>query len=200
MMGDQQRSARRDFFREALGRVIRPVADYVEKREAPSRVRVVLRPPGAVAESHFEQTCERSGCCVASCPAGAIIAIDGPAAGGAGTPMIDPNVGACVICDGLVCTTVCPSGALRRLTDASAIRMGVAGVYEPLCLRSSGEDCRLCVDRCPVGDEAIRLVGDGPPSVVPDGCVGCGVCQLACPTDPKAVFVRPMSAGRLIRT
>jgi len=56
------------------------------------------------------------------------------------------------------------------------------------------EICDLCVAYCPLGEEAIVLkeVGDGKylPEVK-DGCVGCGVCQMLCPTDPKAIVVEP---------
>ena len=43
--------------------------------------------------------------------------------------------------------------------------------------------------------QAIRFVGDEPPEVLSPGCVGCGVCQLYCPTEPKAITVRPYGAA-----
>ena len=55
--------------------------------------------------------------------------------------------------------------------------------------------CDLCVIYCPIGEEAIELteVSDGKflPKVK-DGCVGCGVCQMVCPTTPQAIIVKPL--------
>ncbi len=57
------------------------------------------------------------------------------------------------------------------------------------------EICDLCVVYCPLGDEAIVLEETGGGKFVPkilDGCVGCGVCQMVCPTDPVAIVVEPV--------
>jgi len=57
------------------------------------------------------------------------------------------------------------------------------------------EICDLCVIYCPLGSEAIVLdkVEEGKflPKVL-DGCVGCGVCQMVCPTTPTAIIVKPI--------
>lgn len=188
---DHEHLRRREFFRNAVGRTIRPLADYLEERmgKAPAEWGR-LRPPGAIGEDRFNDTCLRCGNCVTICPATAIFSLGDDAGKAAGTPVIDPDQAACVVCDGLKCTHVCPSGALQPLFHASDIDMGVAEVYPSLCVRSSGEACRLCVDLCPLGASAIRFVDDGPPEVLAAGCVGCGVCQLYCPTSPKAIVVK----------
>lgn len=113
-----------------------------------------------------------------------------------GTPYVDPDKQACVICDELACMKACPSGALK-LVDRFAIRMGLAEVNHDLCVRSEGEDCRICIERCPLGDIAIRLDGAGrvlviDPEFTGQGCTGCGVCQQHCPTRPlRAIVVFP---------
>lgn len=182
-------SPRRLFFREAFGRALRPMADFLEKRSPLSPTRNYLRPPGAVAEQDFLSACQRCGKCIEVCPAHCIFAVsdDGPAAG---TPVIDPDKAPCVVCEGLKCTHVCPSGALLPLLDPRGIHMGTAEVYRALCVRSHGEACTLCVERCPIGSAAIRFDDDGPPEVL-SGCVGCGVCQFYCPTAPKAIGTKP---------
>ncbi len=194
--GDEHNLQRRDFFRDAASRMVRPLLDYVGPRIERSVRRQILRPPGAIEESQFADTCERCGACVEACPAEAIFPLGASdwraERGGAGTPVIDPGRAACVICDGLKCTHVCPSGALLPVLEPSSIQMGLAEVYDALCTRSRGEACSLCVDRCPLGKSAIRLDGEGPPHVLQGGCVGCGVCELHCPTSPKAVTVRPL--------
>jgi len=182
---------RRGFFRHAVTRVIGPIADYMENLTARRPASVLLRPPGAIEESAFLQTCHRCEACVKACPADAIYLLGRDAGEATGTPVIDPDRSPCVVCDGLHCTHVCESGALAVLNAPSLIRMGTAEVYETLCVRSGGEECSLCVDRCPMGEDALYFLGDGPPMVKLDGCVGCGVCQHVCPTSPKAIVVKP---------
>jgi ferredoxin len=181
---------RRFFFRDAAASVIRPIAELLADRLGGAPREPVLRPPGAIHEELFNDTCQRCGECVKACPAKAIFPL-GPIYGdAAGTPAIDPSRAACVVCDGLQCTQVCPSGALLRVYDPTLIRMGLAEVYTSLCVRARAEPCTECVDRCPLGKTAIHFPDDGPPEVL-DGCVGCGVCEQYCPTSPKAIVVRP---------
>ncbi len=59
------------------------------------------------------------------------------------------------------------------------------------------EICDLCVRECPIKD-AIRLepMSDDPNDkrrtpVVTDKCVGCGMCEMICPTEPAAIVVVP---------
>jgi ferredoxin-type protein NapG len=215
---------RRRFFREGLRGLLRPLADAVEPiheaakhlermeqlgARTPAAARpdpvaqrpasslhdvarsVALRPPGALPEQSFLDTCSRCGECVRVCPAQCIqIDSTGRLAGGA--PYIVPDVMACVVCDGLKCMHVCPSGALVP-TALGDIDMGTAVWDSATCVRRDGEDCTTCVDTCPVGTVAIELRGDRI-HVIPEGCIGCGVCQHECPTDPKSIVVIPVAA------
>lgn len=184
---------------------MRPVAEAIESRlpspdvwgaASTPREPILLRPPGAVAEDVFAATCRRCGACVSVCPVHAIFALDVHADDprGRGTPVINADLAACVVCDGLKCTTVCPSGALRPLKDAFEIHMGLAEVDRALCVRSHEQSCTICVDKCPIGARALRFVDGGPPEVMADGCVGCGVCQFYCPTTPRAIVVQSYHA------
>ncbi len=69
-----------------------------------------LRPPGARPEEEFVSICSRCGNCAHACPVQAIKLDHGGARAG-GVPYIDPDVSACVMCDGLFCMTQCPSSA-----------------------------------------------------------------------------------------
>ena len=170
-----------------------PVVDYLEKRlDIPLPVfRVVLRPPGAIPEQNFLQTCYRCGNCVDVCPAKAIRTMDAADVERVGTPFIDPDLAACVVCDELACMKACPSGALRPVASVSAIRMGLARWLGTECLRTRGQDCRICLEKCPIGGQAIRIGQAGAIEVMAAGCVGCGTCQFFCPTQPKALVVDP---------
>jgi ferredoxin-type protein NapG len=150
-----------------------------------------LRPPGAVAEKDFLRTCTRGGECVRACPAHCI-SIDATGKKGSGAPFIDVDAAACVVCNGLYCMDVCPSGALVP-TGINDIDMGTAVWYEASCTRHTGSDCQVCVDECPLGETAITVKGREI-IVNPLGCIGCGMCQQHCPTSPKSIVVIPKAA------
>lgn len=189
---------RRAFFREGVRELFRPLAALIDTGEPdpppatiPPPPAVWLRPPGAITESAFVDTCERCGNCAVACPVQAIRPYRGDDEKLKGTPIIDANAQACVACAEVACTQSCPSGALQRLTDATQIRMGIAIVSHGVCVRSHGEACTICVDTCPIGADAIDVSDKGRIRIHERGCVGCGVCQMYCPTSPKAVTVVP---------
>lgn len=187
------RSDRRDFFREALRRMAVPVSDAMDAI-APStpRERVHrLRPPGALPEADFLNTCFRSGTCMDVCPANAIRPMRSDDPNLSGTPVVIPSQGACVICTDLSCMRECPSGALK-LVERTAIRMGLAVLVPDRCVRLHGEDCTECIDFCPIGLTAIEIATANLPMVHPDACTGCGMCEQVCPTSPKAIVVWPL--------
>jgi ferredoxin-type protein NapG len=107
-----------------------------------------------------------------------------------GTPFIDPQMQACVVCEDLACMKVCPTGALQSV-PRHLIHIGVAEVRQDVCVRKHGDDCRLCVEKCPIGATAIHLAeGSGEVVVREEGCVGCGVCEMYCPTEPRAIVIK----------
>lgn len=201
---DRRRVNRRSFFRNGLRELLRPVVESIDEKitqlkdvlppEPTPATRPLsltfLRPPGALDEPMFLAKCSRCGDCVAACPANAIV-ISPSAANGA--PFIDANVAPCVVCTTLECMTVCPTGALEP-TPIKFIDMGTARWKPETCVRTRGEDCRICVDECPIGEVAISLDASGNVRVHDDGCVGCGVCQHRCPTIPKSIVVEPKAA------
>jgi ferredoxin-type protein NapG len=183
----KERHSRRGFFREVVKRYVEPAAEYLDAKAPPSRL-VILRPPGALPESDFLNVCEKCNACVAACPADAIrpIEVEGRLKG---TPGIVASEQPCVVCVDLDCMTACPTDALV-VTARNEIDLGVAVVDADQCVRSHGESCRHCVDFCPFGDRAIEIDEHGAISVL-DGCIGCGVCEQACPTSPKAICIQP---------
>ncbi|MBZ0242220.1 MAG: 4Fe-4S dicluster domain-containing protein [Bacteroidales bacterium] len=58
------------------------------------------------------------------------------------------------------------------------------------------EVCHLCVTECPIGEKAIvqRRSRSGRKLIphVLDGCTGCGVCQMVCPTPEPSIIVEPV--------
>src|ERR1700728_3643816 len=134
---------RRRFFRIGLSEILRPLASAAKPLErmarelgkldqpAPVRPEVWLRPPGSLSEAKFRETCKQTGDCVRACPVQAI-RLDASKAGG--VPYIEADASACVVCSGLKCMSVCPTGAIVA-TSINDIDMGTAVWHESSCLR-----------------------------------------------------------------
>ena len=64
------------------------------------------------------------------------------------------------------------------------------------------DPCDLCVRQCPIeGAISLKTVAGLPNDtaktpVVTDKCVGCGVCEMICPTEPAAIRIVPRVTGR----
>ncbi|MCC6466071.1 MAG: 4Fe-4S dicluster domain-containing protein [Planctomycetes bacterium] len=146
-----------------------------------------FRPPGAIHESKFLDTCSRCNKCVQACPEHVIHAAregEGPPAG---TPVLRPNHAACTLCGD--CMTACPTGALKP-TPVGEIRIGIAVVQPDTCLGYQGKYCLACREACPLEPNAIRFEGSQP-RVDSRICTGCGLCVHDCPTKPHSILVLP---------
>jgi len=168
------------------------------KRIPPADDIPLLRPPGALPEAQFLNLCEGSGACAEACPVDAILLLPRKENLDIDAPIIRPSIAACVLCDDLSCMKACPSGALK-LVHKESIRIGVAKIDPDECLAWSDMDdtCNYCVERCPIGETAIRIEvmekSKGP--VMGKECVGCGVCEYHCPSFPEAIKVFEYTAG-----
>ena len=172
-----------------------------------------LRPPGALPEDEFLSRCIRCFRCSDACPNRAIVPLDersgrdftrepGPAE--RGTPVIFPRRQACMLCQGvpgdeLLCTAACPTGALERVRKdpesiQAGVAMGTAVIDSNLCYSWNGASCGVCARACPFEGRALVLGLFERPTVNPDFCVGCGLCERACIRYPQAIAVRPRGA------
>ena len=122
---------------------------------------------------------------------------------GVWTPKFDTNVGYCEYeCN--LCGRVCPTSAIKNISVERKMgtRMGLAEIDQRICLPwAKGTECIVCEEHCPVAEKAIKLVEkkgkDGRvlklPSVEPEFCVGCAICEFKCPVGPtKAIRVKPL--------
>ena len=64
------------------------------------------------------------------------------------------------------------------------------------------EICDLCVTECPIGDTAIimeeSIDKDGNTQFKPrilDGCTGCGVCVMVCPSTPDTIIIEKLETA-----
>lgn len=182
----------------------------------------LIRPPGSVEESEFLERCIKCDQCINACPTN-VLQPAGLAEGGVAslwTPVMNFNIGHCQLkCT--LCSEVCPTGAIRKITveeklgkgeyaEAGPIRLGTAFYDLGRCLPHAMEiPCVVCEEVCPVSPKAIQtkdveakdvfdnIVVLNKPFIVPDLCIGCGICQTECPvTDSRAVYVTPVGETR----
>jgi MauM/NapG family ferredoxin protein len=170
-----------------------------------ARTHGFLRPPGALAEKDFLAKCVRCGACLQACPTNALQpAVFQAGLEGLWTPVLVPASGYCEY-ECHRCTQVCPTRAIARLTldEKQQFKIGTAVIDRSLCYTyADGYNCAVCEEHCPVPEKAIRfrevevqnfrgkLKKVRQVYVVPDLCIGCGICESVCPrTDRAAIRV-----------
>lgn len=147
-----------------------------------------LRPPGALREKLFMQSCINCGVCAQVCPTECIKFFTQDLEGQVkpNTPYIIAADRACNLC--LECTKICPTGALMPVKEKKDVRMGLAILKEDLCLpyiKQGG--CGACYTICPVN--AVYLDRQRYPKVINKNCVGCGLCEEVCLQKVKAIRI-----------
>ncbi|MDV6031173.1 MAG: 4Fe-4S dicluster domain-containing protein [Phycisphaera sp. RhM] len=169
------------------GIAIEPVPPTAFDTAAPPRSFPVFRPPGAVAEHQFLAGCTRCGDCVDVCPHDAIVKAPDRMGAIAGTPTIDADANACLMCEDFPCISVCEPGVLSRSLPKT---IGTARVTEHLCLAHHSTTCTVCSERCPTA--GVISVSDGKPTIDEGACTGCGVCRYVCPAPENAILLMPL--------
>ncbi len=111
------------------------------------------------------------------------------------TPRLIPRLGYCEFSCTL-CGQVCPTGAIRKLSipEKEAFVIGTAIFDKGRCLPFADQSpCIVCEEHCPTHDKAIKFkevtvtnregntVHLMQPYVIPELCIGCGICENKCP-------------------
>jgi len=141
-----------------------------------SRNERLIRPPGALDEPDFLSRCIRCGECMKVCPTNSLQpAFTEGGLEGLWSPVATPRIGYCEpSC--VLCSEVCPTGAIWKLTprekgwvggvgDANpngeqtkSVRLGTAFYDRGRCLPwAMATDCIVCEEWCPVSPKAIYL-------------------------------------------
>lgn len=164
----------------------------------------LIRPPGALSEGEFVETCIKCGECMKVCPTNVLQPVLLEAGfDGIWTPKLVPRRkgerGGCPkYCN--LCTRVCPTDALRFLTlkEKWAFRIGLADLYRDRCIAWAwNQTCLVCYDYCPYHAIQLDNLGGIPrPSVIQDKCIGCGICEHRCPVKGSAILVSAHGESR----
>jgi len=185
--------SRRDFF-IAAGASLAAAPAVLATDGRVQRDLFLVRPPGAGEETDFLARCVRCGECIKVCLTQGLVPTHFEAGlTGLWTPRLLPRKGYCEYrCT--LCTQVCPTDALRPLTEAQKKKevIGLALLDRTRCLPwAKNEDCNVCEEMCPTAPKAIESRGRGrlKPHVIADRCVGCGICEYACPVEGPAAIV-----------
>ena len=162
----------------------------------------LIRPPGVV-DINFLEKCIRCGECSTVCPTNAIqMAISEARIEGFWTPVIVPRIGYCdYSCH--ACGLVCPVQAIPPLGLAEKREqvIGKAIIDRDRCLPwAEDTECIVCEEMCPVAEKAIELeetqiksaqgelITLQKPVMIPDLCIGCGICENKCPVSGIAAI------------
>ena len=144
------------------------------------RPKAEIRPPWALAEALFTDTCTRCNDCLGACPERIVVIGDG------GYPTIDFRRGECTFCGD--CVSACQPLALVRSKEGQPAWSHQA-VIGDTCLPHRGVECRVCEDFCDA--RAIRFtprLGGSPlPVIATEKCTGCGACVAPCPVNAISV-------------
>jgi polyferredoxin len=182
----------------------------------------LIRPPGSVEEGEFLERCIKCDQCINACPTNVLQPATWEEAGleGLWTPVMNFNLAHCQLkCT--MCSEVCPTGAIRKITaeeklgkgefaEQGPIVLGIAFFDKGRCLPHAMQiPCVVCEEVCPVSPKAIQTFDEevkdvfgevvvlNKPFMVPDLCIGCGICQAECPVkDSRAVYVTPVGESR----
>jgi len=179
----------------AVGAVVLGVVPHLNRAEPG-----FIRPPGT-DEKQLLSSCIRCGECAKVCPTGVIQ----PSASvgdwdGLWTPRLITRLGYCdYSCNS--CGQVCPTGAIAKLSldEKRLVPIGIARIDKTRCIPwAEGQQCIVCEEMCPVPQKAIWLHGGGRgrgriadvlrPEVIPDLCIGCGICEYQCPVEGEAAI------------
>lgn len=181
--------------------LIGAIAAAVTLAAVPKRARAAskaIRPPRALPPGAFEQACIGCFRCAEVCPT---TCIRFPSAFSLeqALPFLELSERACVLC--MKCTAVCPTDALMETKPdadvvAATVRMGTPKLERAKCLPWTGQGiCRLCYQVCPYPEAAVVLVGpQKAPLFEASACVGCGLCEEACPDGAQAITIMPLEA------
>jgi ferredoxin len=141
----------------------------------PERKHHPVTPPGSLSLNHFTQTCTACHVCISSCPS-QVLQPSFLQYGLAGLlqPTMDFEASYCNY-ECTVCTEICPSGAIRKMTveEKKLSQSGkVVFIKQNCVVFTENTDCGACTEHCPT--KAVTMVpykNSRMPEVKPEYCI-----------------------------
>ncbi|MDR0364216.1 MAG: 4Fe-4S dicluster domain-containing protein [Bacteroidales bacterium] len=199
---EEKNNGRRQFLLTSLASIATiPTAMAQEKTglfvtpEKSSARETAIAPPGALSVKHLQQHCTSCHLCISKCPLNVLKpAFLEYGLEGLMQPVMYFKKGFCNY-DCIICSNVCPNGALQPLTieEKHATQVGRVVLRWGRCVvRTDETSCGACAEHCPT--QAVKMIpfrnGLTRPVVDTEICVGCGGCEFICPVRPHtAIFV-----------
>jgi ferredoxin-type protein NapG len=177
---------RRDFLKRGVSKVAEAALDRVSLSFSRPPAVGWVRPPFALPEEQFLDTCTGCGECVRQCPTQAIFMIPEQVHSRVtGTAALDVIEHACLLCVDYPCVQSCEPKALLRSETAFPEKLSNAQIDETRCLPYQGPECGACADSCPV--PGALLWQGSRPYIDAEKCLGCGACRAVCIAYPNAI-------------
>jgi len=147
-----------------------------------------FRPPWAVPEDIFDDTCTNCGKCIDICPTNIL------SFGRGKLPVVDLSQNECTFCG--KCESVCEPNAL--INNANDKAWNIIVNFADSCLSVRRVMCRTCSDNCDESAIHFRLEvgGKSTPELLLDKCTGCGACIAPCPADAIQMSRRDAGEGQ----
>lgn len=154
-----------------------------------------VTPPGSLGIKHFTDTCTACHLCVSVCPTQVLQpSVFEYGIMGLMQPHMDYETNYCNF-DCIICSEVCPTGAILSLTMEAkkTVQIGKVNLILDNCVvKTDNTACGSCSEHCPT--QAVHMVPYIEeltiPEIRPEICIGCGACEHACPTRPfRAIYV-----------
>ena len=215
-------SRRKVVFAGAVGLIAAPALRNDGRVNDENFSAAMIRPPGSVEESEFLERCIKCDQCLNVCPTNVLQPATLKEGGieAVWTPVMNFHIAHCQLkCT--LCSEVCPTGAIRKIDVAEKlgegpyreqgpVRLGTAFIDTNRCLPWANQvPCVVCEEVCPVAPKAIQTYDEetkdvfgkmvilNKPFIVPDLCIGCGICEAECPVqDQPAVYVTAVGESR----
>ncbi len=183
--------------------------------------KMVVRPPGSLAEPDFLERCIKCDQCIRVCPTNVLQpALFQAGIEGIWTPILNMRMGYCEL-NCVLCGQVCPTGAIQPISieqklgigefvEQGPVRLGTAFYDRGRCLPWAMDiPCVVCEEVCPTSPKAIfgrdvtvttrtgETLALRRPYLDPQLCIGCGICEHECPIkDYRAIRVTAVGETR----